>query len=185
MYGTTAYYMSMITSTVTLFILYPIVVTVSSFYFFQFDEHSFGAMMDWMFILTLTAFAGGFWGFTFGTLMKNEVAATQLNTLFLIMFSFGAGFYANTGSSANFVVKFISYISPMRYSTELLMSRVVAGKPGGDAVMDALGLTWGTQTCIMLLIGFILVCFVAGWIVLLWKTREFSNSRFFRLPCMR
>ena len=60
MYGTTAYYLSMVTSTVTLFIMYPIVVTLSSFYFFQLDEHSFGAMMDWMLILTLTAFAGGF-----------------------------------------------------------------------------------------------------------------------------
>lgn len=141
--------------------------------------------MDWMFILTLTAFAGGFWGFTFGTLMKNEVAATQMNMLFLIMFSFGAGFYANTGAQANFVVQAITYISPMRYSTELLMRRVVAGKPGGDAVLDALGFTWGSTTCVMLLIGFIFACFIAGWAVLLWKTREYSNSRFFKLPCFR
>ena len=136
MYGTTAYYLSMVTSMVSLFIIYPIIVTLSSFYFFQFDESSFGAMMDWMLILTLSAFAGGFWGFTFGTLMKNEVAATQLNMLFLIMFSFGAGFYANTGAGQNFVVQLISYISPMRYSTELIMSRVVAGKPGGEVVLD-------------------------------------------------
>ena len=80
-----------------MFILYPIVLTLTSFFFYDFDEHSLGAMMDWMFILTLTAFAGGFWGFSFGSLCKNEVTATQLNMLFLIMFSFGGGFYANTG----------------------------------------------------------------------------------------
>lgn len=97
MYSTSAYYMALTTSTVTLFILYPIVVTITSFYFFSFDESGFGALMDWMFVLILTSFAGGFWGFTFGTFMDNEVAATQLNMLFLIMFSFGAGFYANTG----------------------------------------------------------------------------------------
>ena len=34
MYGTTAYYLSMTTATVTLFIMYPIVVTLTSFYFF-------------------------------------------------------------------------------------------------------------------------------------------------------
>ena len=130
-------------------------------------------MMDWMFILMLTAFAGGFWGFSFGTLMKNEVAATQLNMLFLIMFSFGAGFYANTGSGQNFVVAFISYISPMRYSTELLMSRLLAGKPGGDAVLEILGFTWGGPTCVMLLIGFILTTFLFGYGVLMWKTRDF------------
>ena len=129
--------------------------------------------MDWMIILTLTAFAGGFWGFTFGTFMKNEVAATQLNMLFLIMFSFGAGFYANTGSGQNYLVAFISYISPMRYSTELLMSRVVAGKPGGEAVLTLLGFTWGDATCVTLLIGFIFTCFVGGWLRLMWTTRDY------------
>ena len=93
--------------------------------------------------------------------------------LFLIMFNFGAGFYANTGSGSNFIVSFISYISPLRYSTELLLSRVVAGKPGGVDVLDHLGFTWGTSTCILLLINFTVVCFLVGWISLLWKTRDY------------
>lgn len=59
----------------------------------------------------------------------------------------------------------------MRYSTELLMSRVVAGKPGGDVVLEQLGFTWGDPTCVVLLIGFTLVCFIVGWLSLLWKTR--------------
>ena len=173
MYGVNAYYLSMVTTTVTLFITYPIVVTLTSFWFFEFDEHGFGAMMDFMLIMILTAFAGGFWGFTFGSLMKNEVSATQLNMLFLIMFSFGGGFYANTGSGQNIAVRLISYISPMRYSTELLMSRVVAGKPGGDAVLELLGFTWGSPLCLALLSGFSLTCFIAGWIILLYKTKDY------------
>ena len=173
MYGTTAYYLSMATATATMFILYPIVVTISSFFFFDFDEGGFGAMMDWMFILSLTAIAGGFWGFTFGTFMKNEVAATQLNMLFLIMFSFGAGFYANTGNGANIVVQLITYISPMRYSTELLLRRVVAGKDGGDNLLTYLGFDWGTSTCVTMLGIFIIACFFAGWLSLLWKTRNY------------
>jgi len=87
----------MVTATATLFFLYPVVVTLTSFFFFQFEETNLGAMFYWMLVLFLTALAGGFWGFTFGTFMKNEVSATQLNMLFLMMFSFGAGFYANTG----------------------------------------------------------------------------------------
>ena len=98
MYGTSAYYLSMVTATVTLFILYPVVVTLTSFYFFDFDESGIDAMLIWMSVLMLTAFAGGFWGFSFGTFMDNEIAATQSNMLFMILFSFGAGFYANTGS---------------------------------------------------------------------------------------
>mmetsp|Transcript_34253 Transcript_34253/g.42328 ORF Transcript_34253/g.42328 Transcript_34253/m.42328 type:complete len:122 (-) Transcript_34253:292-657(-) len=121
MYGTTPYYLAMATSTVLMFILYPIVVTITSFFFFDFDVSDFGAMLYWMWILIFTAVCGGFWGFSFGTFMENEVAATQLNMLFLIMYSFGAGFYANTGSGMNVLVRLISYISPLRYSTELLL----------------------------------------------------------------
>jgi len=76
MYGPTAYYLSTVTATVTMFVLYPVVVTLTSFYFFELDENTMGSMLDWMMILFLTAMAGGFWGFSFGTFMKNEVAAT-------------------------------------------------------------------------------------------------------------
>ena len=173
MYGVSAYYLSMVTATATLFFLYPVVVTLTSFFFFQFDETNLGAMFYWMLVLFLTALAGGFWGFTFGTFMKNEVSATQLNMLFLMMFSFGAGFYANTGQDQNLTVQLISFISPMRYSTELLMSRALAGKPGGEAVLEYLGFNWGNGVCLTLLFFFILACFAVGWITLLWKTRNY------------
>lgn len=104
MYSASAYYLATSTSSVCMFILYPLISTLTSFYFFDMDNNSFGAMLEWMFILVLTALAGGFWGFAFGTFMKNEIVATQMNLLFLILFSFGAGFYANAGEDANFAI---------------------------------------------------------------------------------
>ena len=130
-------------------------------------------MLDWMFILLLTALCGGFFGFTFGTFFDNEVAATQLVTLFLIMFTFGAGVFANTGDSANFIVKILTYISPMRYSTELLFRKIIAEKEGGELVLAHLGYTWGNSTCFLLLITWIIVCFFVGWISLLYRTRNY------------
>ena len=76
MYTTSAYFLSTVTATVTMFILYPVLVTLTAFYFFDLDESSFSNMLEWMFILTLTAFSGGFWGLMFGSFMKNETAAT-------------------------------------------------------------------------------------------------------------
>lgn len=105
--------------------------------------------------------------------MKNEVSATQLNTLFIIMFSFGAGFYANTGEDQNFVVQFITYISPLRFTTELLMRRVLAGKAGGAVVLELLGFTWGASACYTLLGFFSIECFIVGWISLVYKTHKF------------
>ena len=165
--------MALSTATVLMFILYPIVVTITSFYFFGLDSSSFGDMLAWMAILMLTAIAGGFWGFSFGTFMKNEVVATQLNMLFLIIYSFGAGIYANTGDGMNFLVRFIHYVSPLRYSTELLVSRVLTEKAGGEFVLEKFGYTWGNVTCIMLLISWAFACFLVGWISLLWRTRNF------------
>ncbi len=153
-------------------ILYPVIVTLTAFYFFEFDDNNLESMLDWMLIMTLTALVGGMWGFSLGTFMKNEVTATQLNMLFLIMYSFGAGFYANTGEDQNPIVYMISYISPLRCTTELLMSRVVADKPGGDQILDHLGFTWGTSTCIELLSSLSGFYFIVGWLSLLWKSRD-------------
>ena len=161
----------MATATATMFILYPIVVTLTSFFFFKVDGDQV-QVFDWMLVLTLTAIAGGFWGFTFGTFIKNEVTATQLNTLSIIFFSFGAGVYANTGEGMSLPVEMITYISPLRYATEMLFRIIGAEKEAADQVRESLGYTWGNTVCLSALFGFIFVCFVAGWLSLLWKTRE-------------
>ena len=155
-----------------MFILYPIIVALVGFFFFKFDNHDAGAFFFWMLTLVLTAFCGAFWGFGFGCFFKSEVGATQANMLFLMMFCFGAGFYANTGDGANIVVQLISYISPLRYSSELLMRSAMEDKPGGDAVLEVFGFTWGTSLCIGILVVFTVVTFFGGWITLLWKNRK-------------
>jgi len=42
----------------------------------------------------------------------------------------GAGHTRNIGNGANYFAWFISTISPIRYGTEILMTRIVKGKPG-------------------------------------------------------
>ena len=57
----------------------------------------------------------------------------------------------------------------MRYSSELLMSRVLAGKQGGDIVLSEFGYTWGSSTCVILLLSFTFTCFIIGWVTLVIK----------------
>ena len=97
MYSVSAYYLAIATTTVTMFILYPIVLSLTSFYFYDFDEHSLDALINWMFVLTLAAFAGAFWGFSFGSMCTNQVTAIELNMLFIVIFCLGGGIFANTG----------------------------------------------------------------------------------------
>jgi hypothetical protein len=53
MYGPTAYYLACQTSTVAIFILYPVFVTLTSFYFFEFEAGGIDSMFDWMKVLAL------------------------------------------------------------------------------------------------------------------------------------
>ena len=107
-----------------------------------------------------------------GTFAKNEVTGVQMNTLFIYVFSFGGGFYANA-SNQTVLLKVLTWISPVRFSTELLMRRVLAGRSEADRILDILGLTWGEERCIMSLVIFIIVCFLVGWASLLYNTRNY------------
>ena len=106
----------------------------------------------------------------FGTFFENEVAAVQLNMLFLILFNFGGGFYANTGEGQNPFVRIISLVSPMRYSAELLMRQELKEKAVSEYLLENIGYTWGNWACCMLLLFFSYVTFLIGWIVIVAKT---------------
>ena len=129
--------------------------------------------MHWVFIMYFVGLAGSFWGFMIGSFAKNEVSAVQINLVCLYLFSFGGGFYANTGANENYVVEALTYISPVRFSSELLMRRVLAGREETDIILEQLGFTWGEERCILCLIIFLVVCFFMGWASFLFKMRNF------------
>ena len=174
MYGTTSYYFASCTVSLLTFFLYPIISSFVSFPFFGFQESSFWDMLQWAGIMFLIGIAGSFWGFMIGSFAKNEVSAVQINLVCLYIFSFGGGFYANAGeSNSNYFIKALTYVSPIRFSTELLMRRVLAGRIASDTVLEQLGYTHDVTRCILSLVVFILVCFLIGWLSLLYKTRNF------------
>ena len=136
MYGTTSYYMASITASLITFSLYPIISSFVSFPFFGFQESSFSDLLHWALIMFLIGMAGSFWGFMISSFAKNEVSAVQINLVCLYIFSFGGGFYANTGANENYLVEALTYISPVRFSSELLMRRVLAGREETDIILE-------------------------------------------------
>ena len=104
MYGATPYYLAMVTNSSVVVLIYPVIVTLTSFFFFDLEESSFGDCLEWMLIMGQLMLAGSLFGFMVGTLTENAVVGTQVNSLFVIFFCFGAGFLANAGDTANFVV---------------------------------------------------------------------------------
>ena len=124
MYGPTSYYFASCTASVITFFLYPIISSFVSFPFFGFNESSFTDLLHWAFIMNLIGMAGSFWGFMIGSFAKNEVSAIQINLICLYIFSFGGGFYANTGANENVFVtaKLQPASNPL-----LIIGHVVAG----------------------------------------------------------
>jgi hypothetical protein len=70
---------------------------------------------------------------------------------------------ANTGTSATLAVRLMSWLSPLRYSTELLMRLLLSGKSDmfREEVLNKFGYTYGEQTCF-----FALALFVGAWLAL-------------------
>ena len=129
MYTTSAYYISYSLAGLLVFFLYPCFTAMISYWFFGFDNPKVGDMLDWMFCLALSALSGSMWGYTLGTFFSSESTALNVNIVFILLFNSGAGHTSNIGKNVNYFGKLISTISPIRYGTEMLMSRILKGSP--------------------------------------------------------
>ena len=172
MYKESSYYIATIISSMISFLCYPFIVSLCSFWMFGIDNSGFSAFCYWTLTLLLTATCGFSFGMMLGTIFTNQNTAISANLLFAMLFSFGGGMYANTGDGANPLIRAISYVSPIRYGSELLFQLIVKNKPGNEFVLEYFGYTWGTTTCFMALLGFTILSFITGWGILIFKYRN-------------
>lgn len=63
----------------------------------------------------MMTFSGSVFGFMFGTVFKNDITAQKALELSTIMLNFGGGLLANVASGANWFVRFLGLISPIKY----------------------------------------------------------------------
>jgi len=143
MYSVSAYYLATTAAGFLIFFLYPCSTAMISYWSLGFENPTWWGMLDWMGALALPAFVGSLWGFSFGTFFRNEMSCLQINLLFIMIFNLGAGHTTNIGNDATYFAQFISTISPVRYGTEMLMTRIVKGKPGEEYILRMLGFTNG------------------------------------------
>ena len=120
MYSVHSYYAAVVSQVMTVVWIYPVLLTLFSFYCFDFEYSSAGDMFTYMAALYCTALSGGFFGLAVGTMTGDENVAILIGNLAITLFNFGAGCLANTGSGANPVIKFLTWVSPMHYSVEVI-----------------------------------------------------------------
>ena len=98
--------------------------------------------------------------------------AILLANLVITLANFGAGCFANTGTDANPVIKFLSWISPMHYGVEIIFKVVTKGRPDQDEILEHFGYTDSYAFCFAYLFGFIVFVISLGWFLLWVKNRH-------------
>jgi len=128
MYKVTPYFLAINCVALLSFWFYPVITTSCIFYGLGLRVQSARAFFDWMGTLTLTAFCGSAFGMIWGCSLTSPIPGLALNQLCVALFSMGSGMLVNTGSSSSYLIKFLSWISPLHYSLELLMYRLLDGR---------------------------------------------------------
>ena len=135
---------------------YPLLVAGITFHYIGFLDNSFETFLRWFLGLFIQAFSGASFGFMFGAILDDEFVAMLYCQSAVIIFNFGNGVFANLGPQANWVVKFIGYVSPFRYLCEFLLRTLLRGTTYADALCDVFVYTF-KEKCIPICIGF--TCF--------------------------
>ena len=89
----------------------------------------------------------------------------------VIVFDMGAGVFTNL-KTANFLVKFLSYISPLNYANQLMMRYMLDESSYQEIALDFYHYNYEESTCYAMLFSFIVIYFLIGWTVLYIKSRQ-------------
>jgi hypothetical protein len=172
MYKVTPYFLAMNLVSLMSFWFYPVLCTLFTFYAYSLPVHTIQALFGWMGALTLVSFCGSAFGMMWGCILTNEITALMLNQMCVVLFNMGSGMMVNTGSSSNYVIKALSWISPLHYSVELLMYRLLDGKNEllVQEIDTYLGFTYGDTHCYIFLTCFFFVTMFVAWIFILQRS---------------
>ena len=184
MYSVSAYWLATWTRAVLCAWFYPVILVTCSFFFFEFEDHSAADLFNYMAACSAVCYSGQALGLFFGSVTSNAEVAMGIANLFAMIAGFGAGCFSNTGSDANPVITFLSWVSPLRYGCELLMREVTkkfdvvaqpvivfGGKTEQELILEQFGYTYGNAVCYLFLTGFILFFFFFGWFMLWARNR--------------
>jgi hypothetical protein len=115
MYSLDSYFLSTYFSTTIVNLVYAIISSIICYYFLEFKDNSYKNLYDWIIIIVLQALCGNNFGFFIGCAVNDNISSLLINMYFILLFNFGAGFFANNNTK-NYFIKFLSYISPFRYA---------------------------------------------------------------------
>jgi hypothetical protein len=146
MFGPSAYFWAHYFSGILSYMQYPVIYSVCAFWFFTFPDSSLENFMTFVGTNCLIAHCGIAFGFAMGTIMSNIQSVSIVVTFFMLLFGMGGGLLASIGPNTNFIIRFLSWVSPFRYGSELILRCVLTGiEPPGteEFILNAINFNYG------------------------------------------
>lgn len=171
MYQATSYFLAMWATSALSFIAYPFLAATMSFYYLGFENSNFTNYLQWLLVILVMALSGSSFGFMFGCLLDDEMSALMINQACILAFNFGSGLFASN-NGANFVIKFLAWISPFRYASESMMRTFLKDKDNVQVIFDRYNYDYGSAYCIMMCAFLFLGFFALSWIAIEVKARK-------------
>ena len=128
MYSASSYFTAATFSNIATNIFYPILVSLLTFFFYDYPISDFGGFLAFFAVEASAALAGICYGQVIGSFITTEYAAMTWLMQSLTIYYLGAGMLTNAGSGSNWFGDFLQWISPLRYLNELAMRRMLAGR---------------------------------------------------------
>ena len=125
MYDASAYFLAKLIASILTFFIYPLLCTTFTIWFFGLQVLTFGTFCSWWLDLTLVAFVGSAFGMMLGCIMTDGVSAILVNNVCVILFTLGGGLFTNVNTG--FYAKFLGWVSPLKYGSELILRRLLDG----------------------------------------------------------
>jgi ABC-type transport system involved in multi-copper enzyme maturation permease subunit len=104
---------------------------------------------------------------------KSLETASELSNLVNLPAMFFGGLFSN-GTSIVTGVKWIQYLSPIRYCFECLVRANYGDTPDGDIIYNLFGLNWGYWWCIAGLAVLVVVTRILSWVILKYNVKYFA-----------
>ena len=172
MYTVAPYFLANTCSNITTYVIYPILVSFLTFFWFKYPESDFGGFMLFFMIELVAAVMGLCYGQLIGSIVYTEYFALLTLMQTITIYYLGAGILINA-QEANWLASFFQWISPMRYANELAFRRILAGRDENfvNETLEQLGYTWGPTLCASLCFVYMIGALSTGMILMVYRNR--------------
>ncbi len=135
---------------------------------------NFGLFFGTSILLNFTSVSLGYF---VGVCFDDDFSARLLLVFMMLYFMLTAGVFSNAASFPAFI-GYLSYLSPMRYTCELYFRSMLKSDNAlyneyiEPVILNEIGFTWGVQSCLLAMVGFIVFFQIGAYVIINLKNRK-------------